>query len=109
MQKHRYEHLNRDGVEIQHLNIHSYEMGLYLVEVELNDVKGFVYTDSDTLKKFKSVAEVKDAFGACRVLHTHLLHQSAYDEMCGVEDDKTDNTLSVDLGFHGNAQVAGSQ
>ncbi|WP_018694080.1 DUF6482 family protein [Algicola sagamiensis] len=97
--KHKYAHINRDDVEIQAMNIHSHEQGIYLVEIDYNDEKGFVANDMGELIQYHSVEEVKDAFNLCRVKEAFLVHQSAYDEMIGASD-KSDNTLMVPVKLH---------
>ncbi len=96
--KHRLSHLNFNDIEIPELNIHSFEMGDYLLEVDYNDHKGYVFDDKDQIVKFKNVTQVKEALHNCRVKKAYLVHQSAYDEMCGAAD-KGENELKVEIQF----------
>lgn len=96
--KHRLSHLNFNDIEIPELNIHSFEMGKYLLEIDYNDHKGFVYDDSDRLLTFRSVNHVKESLTECRVKQAFLIHQSAYDEMCGAEEG-VNNELKVPVCF----------
>ncbi|MDP4528291.1 DUF6482 family protein [Alkalimonas delamerensis] len=97
MNFHRIEHLNRQDVQIDELVVHSYEMGLYLAEVDFDQRKAFIIDDeTGRPKKFHSIEQVKDAFGDATIRKAYLCHQSAYDEMVGAAD-KTDNTLKVPL------------
>lgn len=96
--KHRISHLNFNHVDIPLLKVHSYEMGRYLLEVDYNDHMGFVYDEQDRLQSFKSVNQIKDALSECRVKKAFLVHQSAYDEMCGAEEGGN-NELQVELNF----------
>jgi len=97
--KHRLSHLNFNDIEIPEVNIHSFEMGHYLLEVDYNDHKGFVYDDSDNLVRFRSVTHVKETLTECRIKQAFLIHQSAYDEMCGAEEGGT-NELKVEVRFN---------
>ncbi|MCH8537457.1 MAG: DUF6482 family protein [Alkalimonas sp.] len=97
MEFHRLEHLNRQDVHIDELVVHSYEMGLYLAEVDFDNRKAFIIDDSTGHpKRFQSIEQVKDAFSEATIRKAYLSHQSAYDEMVGTAD-KVDNTLKVPL------------
>ena len=97
MNYHRIEHLNRQDVHIDELVIHSFEMGLYLAEVDFDSRKAFIIDDeTGRPKKFHSIDQVKAAFGEATIRNAYLSHQSAYDEMVGTPD-KVDNTLKVPL------------
>ncbi|MFT2092729.1 DUF6482 family protein [Paraglaciecola sp. 2405UD69-4] len=67
---------------IDRLTVHSYEMSIYLVELEIGSDIGFVY-DDDKPKRFVSSQEVRQAFENCKVLTAQMLHESPYDEMIG--------------------------
>ena len=99
MHFHRVAHLNRQEVRIDQLTIHSLEMGIYLVEVDFDSRKGFIVDGDNRPQQFHSVEEVKLAFDECVVREAFLIHQSAYDEMCG-GPEKVDNTLSVAVHFN---------
>ncbi len=98
MHYHRVAHLNRQDVRIDEITIHSFEMGLYLVEAVFDSRKGFIVDDNNRPQKFHSVDEVKQALTECVVRQAFLVHQSAYDEMCG-GPEKVNNTLSIALHF----------
>lgn len=98
MHYHRVAHLNRQEVRIDELTIHSFEMGVYLVEVVFDSRKGFVVDNDNRPQQFHSVEEVKQALTECTVRQAFLVHQSAYDEMCG-GPEKVDNTLCVAIHF----------
>ncbi len=96
MPHHRLAHLNHQDVRIDALTVHSYEMGLYLVEADFDGRKGFIVNDENQPQRFHSVEQVKQALTNCTVRQAWLVHQSAYDEMCG-GPEKTDNTLKLPL------------
>ena len=100
---HRASHLNFNHIEINELNIHSYESGIYLVEVDCEESHGFIYNENNEhLRKFANVNEVKDTFNECRIKQAFLVQESAYDEMCGTSNDLTtsDNQLKVEVKFN---------
>ena len=79
-------HLNemlKNQVTIERLKILSFEMNIYLVDVELEDFRGLVRDDKNNPQRFKSVTEIKDIFFGCKVLQAELVHESPYDEMIG--------------------------
>jgi len=98
MPHHRLAHLNHQDVRIDELTVHSYEMGLYLVEADFDDRKGFIVNDDNLPQHFHSVEQVKQSLSSCTVRQAWLVHQSAYDEMCG-GPEKTDNTLKLPICF----------
>lgn len=93
---HRVSHLNHQDVRIAELTVHSYEMGVYLAEVDFDGRKGFIVDDNNKPQRFSSVDTIKQALERCTVYKAYLVHQSAYDEMCG-GPEKADNTLKVPL------------
>lgn len=98
MPHHRLAHLNHQDVRIDELTVHSYEMGLYLVEADFDGRKGFIVNDDNQPQRFHSVEQVKQSLSDCTVHSAWLVHQSAYDEMCG-GPEKTDNTLKLPICF----------
>ena len=96
MPYHRVEHLNHQDVRINELVVHSFEMGLYLVEADYDGRRAFLVDDDDKPQRFSSIEHVKHALDRCTIYQAYLVHQSAYDEMCG-GPEKVDNTLRVEL------------
>ncbi len=96
MNFHRASHLNHQDVRIDELIVHSFEMGVYLAEVLYDGRRAFLVDDDNKPQQFHSVEQVKLALGRCSIYQAYLLHQSAYDEMCG-GTEKEDNTLKVPL------------
>lgn len=68
---------------IQKLRVLSFEMNIYLVEIELDDFIGLVRDESGKPQRFHSVAQIKDIFGECNVQCAELVHETPYDEMIG--------------------------
>lgn len=102
MNLHRVSHLNHQDVRINELTIHSYEMGVYLAEADYDGRKAFLMNDDNKPEKFNSVEQVMQALSRCTIYKAYLVHQSAYDEMCG-GSEKEDNTLKVPLHVPGVA------
>lgn len=102
MPYHRVEHLNHQDVRIAELTIHSFEMGVYLAEADYDGRKAFLVDEDNKPQRFLSIDEVKQALDRCTIYKAYLVHQSAYDEMCGGAD-KGDNTLKVPLFVQGIA------
>lgn len=70
-------------VTIEKLKILSFEMNIYLVDVELEGFRGLVRGSKNNPQRFKSVTEIKDVFFECTVIKAELVHESPYDEMIG--------------------------
>lgn len=100
MNFHRVSHLNHQDVRINELIVHSYEMGVYLVEADYDGRKAFLVDETNKPHQFHSIDEVKQALDRCTIYKAYLVHQSAYDEMCG-GPEKVDNTLKVPLFVRG--------
>ena len=96
MNLHRVSHLNHQDVRIDELTIHSYEMGVYLVEADYDGRKAFLMNEDNKPQRFNSVEQVMQTLDRCTIYKSYLVHQSAYDEMCGGAE-KVDNTLKVPL------------
>ena len=93
---HKLEHLNFNAVVINQLRIHSFEMGVYLAEVDFAGSNAFITGNDNRPRSFASVAQVQQQLRRAHIKSTLLVHQSAYDEMIGL-GEKTDNSLVVRL------------
>jgi len=69
---------------------------VYLAEVLYDGRQAFLVDENNKPQQFSSVEAVKLALGRCTIYKAYLVHQSAYDEMCGTAE-KVDNTLKVPL------------
>lgn len=67
---------------IDRLEVHSFEMNVYLVKLHIKDHHGMVY-DGDSLKRFSSTQNVRDAFAQMHIVEAVMIHASPYDEMIG--------------------------
>ena len=96
MNFHRASHLNHQDVRIDELIVYSYEMGVYLAEADYDGRKAFFVGDDNKPQQFHSVEEVRLVLDRCTIYKAFLVHQSAYDEMCG-GPEKVENTLKVPI------------
>jgi len=93
---HRLEHLNFQDVVIDKLTVHSFEMGLYLAEVEFDGRNGYIVGENNRPRPFYSVSQIKQQLAPATIKEAFLVHSSAYDEMIG-QGDKVDNRLIVPI------------
>lgn len=70
------------ATQVEMLSVLSYEMNVYLVELEVGNQKGMVF-DGDRPKRFHSSQHIRDSFDGCKVVAAQMLHHSPYDEMIG--------------------------
>ena len=68
------------------LTIHSFEAGIYLVEVTRGQQVGFITDDAGHNQRFSSVNEVKDVFRNSAIGQYWLVAESAFDEMVGLAE-----------------------
>jgi len=72
MPYHRVEHLNHQDVRITELVVHSFEMGVYLVEADYDGRRAFVVDDANKPQRFSSVEQVKQALDRCTIYQAYL-------------------------------------
>ncbi|MBT4883732.1 MAG: NADH-quinone reductase [Glaciecola sp.] len=70
-------------IHIEHLEVQSFELSIYLVKLTVAGETGFVYDKNDNIMRFNSSQHIRDGFAACRVDHAILVHDSPYEEMIG--------------------------
>lgn len=68
---------------IQKLLVMSYEPDTYLATVVINEENHLVYRAPGEILKEFSQFRLKRHFKGLGIKHTYLIHNSAYDEMCG--------------------------
>lgn len=86
---------------IDRLRILSFEMNIYLVDVELEAFRGLVRDEKGNPQRFASVTEIKDLFGQCTVRKAELVHESPYDEMIG-NPPRANNQMVLPIQFTSN-------
>ena len=84
---------------INRLRILSFEMNIYLVEIETDDGRDLVRDTSGVPERFKSVSQIKELFAECQVLQAELVHESPYDEMIG-NPPRANNALVLPIQFN---------
>jgi hypothetical protein len=77
-----------ENVPISTLRIRSLGLGLYTVEVALNDGWGVLCDDAGSVLRFTSVEWVRRTLAHLKVRQVVLLHASAYHEMIGLPEDQ---------------------
>lgn len=82
MHKFPYATIRESSLEIDYLEVQSFEMNVYLVHLKVGDKAGLVY-DNDRPKRFFSTGQIREVFAHCRVKTAVMKHDSAYDEMIG--------------------------
>lgn len=68
---------------IQHLEVQSFELSIYLVKLTVAGETGFVYDKNDNIMRFQSSQHIRDSFAQCQVDDAILVHDSPYEEMIG--------------------------
>ena len=78
-----YSSLPSSGYQIDLLEVHSFEMNVYLVTLNVGTPSGMVYDDKDKPKRFYSSQQIREAFANCQVAKAIMVHDTPYDEMIG--------------------------
>jgi hypothetical protein len=68
---------------IEHLEVQSFEMNIYLVKVTIAGEAGFVTDKNNSPMRFHNSQMVRDMFDHCDVQRAVMTHDSPYDEMIG--------------------------
>ncbi len=80
------------------LVIHSLDMSLYQVSVEVDGEEHFITDKNGAMLRSFSIVELQRQCAALNVRQWVLRQQSAYDEMIGTAVRQQANTLEVPLG-----------
>ena len=65
------------------LEVHSFEMNVYLVQVNIGAQTGMVYDENDKPKRFFSTQQIRELFEDFTVEKAIMVHDTPYDEMIG--------------------------
>lgn len=65
------------------LEVHSFEMNVYLVSLTIGQVSSMVYDDDDKPMRFHSAGQIREVFAAFEVDSAVMVHDTPYDEMIG--------------------------
>lgn len=77
-----YSDVMQRHTEIDRLEVQSFEMGVYLVKVQIGQNIGMLY-EGERLKRFNNTQQIRDAFESIKVKIAVMKHDSPYDEMIG--------------------------
>lgn len=83
MHKFLMSQITNQAIEIDRLEVQSFEMNVYLVKLQVQGQSGFVYDNTDKPMRFHSSQHIRDAFEHCGVAEAFMVHDSPYDEMIG--------------------------
>ncbi|MGQ8366451.1 DUF6482 family protein [Glaciecola sp. 1036] len=86
MTKFLLQRIRNKPLTIDKLEVHSFEMNIYLVKLCIDQDEGFVYGDQDKPERFFSCQQIRDVFAECTVKTAVMKHDSPYDEMIGNPD-----------------------
>ena len=86
--------------------LHCHDQSLYLVSVLVNGEELYVKDKNGDLLKAFNKLELQVQFADQIVGEMLLRHQSPYDEMIGLSEDKVDNTLEVRIGGEAHATMS---
>lgn len=86
-----YASLLQNPQTVNCLEVQSFEMGVYLVQLTIGVEAGMVY-ENEQLKRFKSAQQIREAFENMDIKKAVMKHDSPYDEMIG-NPPKADNPM----------------
>nr|WP_242698840.1 DUF6482 family protein [Alteromonas sp. 5E99-2] len=70
-------------ISIDLLEVHSFEMNVYLVSVTVGQQSGMVYGNNNRPKRFVSAEHIREAFEPVSIDKAVMVHDTPYDEMIG--------------------------
>lgn len=77
-----YSKLSTD-TPIDLLEVHSFEMNVYLVQLNIGNNQGMVYDNNDKPMRFHSSQQIRELFAEFDVEQAVMVHDTPYDEMIG--------------------------
>jgi len=83
---------------IEKVILHCHDQSLYLVSVQIDNVEHYVTDEQDGFLKSFNKLSLQSKFKDMTVGEMVLRHQSPYDEMIGLSEEQSDNTLEVLIG-----------
>ena len=78
-----YDTLTPESHRIDLLEVHSFEMNVYLVSITVGIQSGMIYDKSDKPKRFHSAGQIRQTFQEYQVEKAVMVHDTPYDEMIG--------------------------
>ena len=83
---------------IEKVILHCHDQSLYLVSVQMDKEERYVTDERGSFLKSFNKLSLQSKFKDMTVGEMVLRHQSPYDEMIGLSEEKSDNTLEVLIG-----------
>ena len=83
MMKFNFSKLEKNSLTIDLLEVHSFEMNVYLVNLTVGGDSGMVYDKQDKPMRFFSAGQIREAFAHCEIKNSVMVHDTPYDEMIG--------------------------
>ena len=83
MHKFQFSQFHQQTSHIEHLEVQSFEVNVYLVKLTVDGITGFVYDKKDNIMRFHSSQHIRDSFATCVVDKAVMEHDSPYEEMIG--------------------------
>lgn len=75
--------IEKGPLEIENLEVQSYEMNVYLVQLTIDGNTGLVFSDKNQPMRFYSAGHIREFFAHCEVANSFMTHDTPYDEMIG--------------------------
>jgi len=94
MHKFLFSDIQKQSLDIDRLEVQSFEMNVYLVKLYIAGKEGFLYGDDDRPKRFNASQEIREAFANCNIDVAVMVHESPYDEMIG-NPKKAENPMEL--------------
>ena len=92
---------------IEKVILHCHDQSLYLVSVQIDSEERYVTNEQGSFLKSFNKLSLQSKFKDMTVGAMVLRHQSPYDEMIGLSEKKSDNTLEVLIGGEAYAMQLG--
>lgn len=78
-----YSKIEKQAHKIQLLEVHSFEMNVYLVNLTIDGHSSMVFDKTDKPMRFHSTGQIRELFAHCDVENAVMVHDTPYDEMIG--------------------------
>lgn len=83
MHKFLYKKIVETSPTIDYLEVQSFEMNVYLIQISIDGTTGFVFDDEDRPMRFYNAGHIREAFAQCEVKQSVMTHDTPYEEMIG--------------------------
>ncbi|MBK51266.1 MAG: hypothetical protein CMQ45_02645 [Gammaproteobacteria bacterium] len=83
---------------VEKVTLHCHDQSLYLVSARIDNAERYVTDEQGNFLKSFNKLELQSKFKGITVGEMVLRHQSPYDEMIGLSEEPSNNTLEVLIG-----------